>query len=587
MTNSHRVSCVLRISRLLLLIALANVSLFAQIDLSGEWATNIQEDQQDRTNGPDLGDYTGLPLNDAARLRAESWDAAIISIPEWQCRPHPADYITHGPSTMRIWKEVSPLTRQVIAWHAEWLRSQDRPIYMDGRPHPSEDAAHTWMGFSTAQWQGDTLTITTTHLKEGYLRRNGVPRSDLATMTEHLIRHGNILEWVTIIDDPVYLNEPVIRTQEYILNPRQQLTPNPCSASDVGYELDRPKGFVPHHLPGANAFLDEFASKYHLPKEVAMGRPDSIYPEFRPGAPQPAQPEKYRLRPRADSKEMHVEHVRGSIYMLTGAGGNITVSVGPNGLFLVDAGRADLTPQVLDTLRKLSDKPIRFIVNTALDPDHSGGDEKLAKAGITITGGTVFSNATEAASLITHERVAVRMSAANASFLPTDTFVADGKRFSPSVQGEAIQIFYERAAHTDGDATVYFRGSDVIAAGDIFLTTGYPVIDIEKGGSYQGIINALNHVLDVAIPDAWMEGGTMIVPGHGRLADSADVAYYRDMLTIIRDRVESMIKKGMTLKQVQAERPTRDYDPRYGGNPAWTPDMFVAAVYQSLSMRPR
>lgn len=423
----HLVAYALRISQLLLLILFVNVSLFAQIDLSGEWATNIQEDQQDRTGGPDLGDYTGIPLNDAGRLRAESWDATIISIPEWQCRPHPADYITHGPSTMRIWKEASPLTRQVTAWHAEWLRSQDRAIYMDGRQHPSEDAAHTWMGFSTAEWRGDILTITTTHLKEGYLRRNGVPRSDLATMTEHLYRHGNILEWVTIINDPVYLNEPFIRTQEYMLNPRQQLTPNPCSASDVGYELDRPKGFVPHHLPGANPFLDEFASKYRLPMDAAMGRPDSIYPEFKSGSPQPAQPEKYRQRTRTETKDIHVEHVRGSIYMLTGAGGNITVSVGANGLFLVDAGRLDATPQVLEALRKLSDKPIRFIVNTALDADHSGGDERLAKAGVTITGGTVFSNATEAASLITHENVSVRMSAANATFLPTDTFVADGR----------------------------------------------------------------------------------------------------------------------------------------------------------------
>src|SRR5437867_1270199 len=172
---------------LLMMTMLTSGAVFGQIDLSGDWSPVIHEDAQDRTGGPDLGDYTGLPINDAARLRADSWEATMLSLPEWQCRPHPIGYITHGPSTLRISKEVSPVSRQVIAWHAEWLRSQDRPIYMDGRLHPSEDAPHTWMGFSTATWEGDMLSITTTHLKEGYIRRNGLPISDMTTMSEHLI----------------------------------------------------------------------------------------------------------------------------------------------------------------------------------------------------------------------------------------------------------------------------------------------------------------------------------------------------------------------------------------------------------------
>ena len=158
--------------------------------------------------GPDLGDYAGIPISDAARLRAEAWDASIQSLPEWQCRPHSADYIWRGPSNLRISKEVDPVSREITAFHAEWLRSVDRAIYLDGRPHPPEDALHTWAGFSTAKWDGDMLTVTVTHLKEGYLRRNGLPRSDKATLTEHWIRNGDFLTVLEIIRDPVYLTEP-------------------------------------------------------------------------------------------------------------------------------------------------------------------------------------------------------------------------------------------------------------------------------------------------------------------------------------------------------------------------------------------
>ena len=256
-------------SLLLLAIVMTGIPVYGQVDLAGEWNNIAFEDQMDRRNGPELGDFTGFPLNDAARLRAESWKASIWSLPEWQCRPHPADYITVGPSTLHIWKETTPVTRQVVAWHMEWLRSKERVIFMDGRPHPSEDAMHTWGGFSTARWEGDVLAITTTHLKEGYLRRNGVPRSDLATMTEHLVRHGEFLQWITIIYDPVYLTEPFIRTTEYSLNLKSEVGPNPCSADDVGQEVGLPKGAVPHNLPGTSTDVRDFASRYHLPEDGA------------------------------------------------------------------------------------------------------------------------------------------------------------------------------------------------------------------------------------------------------------------------------------------------------------------------------
>src|SRR5947207_2826871 len=177
-------------------IVLVTVPAFAQVDFSGEWAPRFYEDQPERVPGPELGDYLGLPINVAGRMRADTWSASIMTLPEWQCRPHSADYIWRGPSNLRISKEVDPVTREIVAFHAEWLRSIDRVIYMDGRVHPPQYSRHTWAGFSTGKWEGDMLTTTVTHLKEGYIRRNGMPRSDQATLTEHWIRHG---DWLTVI----------------------------------------------------------------------------------------------------------------------------------------------------------------------------------------------------------------------------------------------------------------------------------------------------------------------------------------------------------------------------------------------------
>jgi len=245
----------------------------AQMDFSGEWAP-VQD--EDNTGNPYIGEFIGIPLSPASLLRSEAWEASYQTLPEWQCRPHGAMYISRGPSQVRIWKEVDPVTRQITAWHAEWLRSIDNPYYMDGRPRPSEFAAHTWGGYSTAQFVGEMLKISTTHLKEDYYRRNGVPSSDEATLTQYWIRRGDYLTWILIAYDPVYLTEPMIRSSEYRLALNQQIPPYPC---DVVEEVVRPKGDVPHYMPGANPFLGEFAKKYNLPVEVTMGGADTMYPE--------------------------------------------------------------------------------------------------------------------------------------------------------------------------------------------------------------------------------------------------------------------------------------------------------------------
>jgi hypothetical protein len=261
----------------LLVAVLTAAPAAAQVDFSGEWAPRMWEDQPERVPGPELGDFLGIPINDAARLRAEAWDASIQTLPEWQCRPHSADYIWRGPSQLRISKEVDPVSREIVAFHAEWLRSVDRAVYLDGRAHPPDDALHTWAGFSTAKWEGDMLTVTVTHLKEGYLRRNGLPRSDKATLTEHWIRNGDFLTVVEIVNDPVYLTEPFIRTTDYELNLGQNMPPYPCG---IVQEIDRPAGEIPHFLPGTNPYMSEFAIRYGLPLEAARGGAATMYPDF-------------------------------------------------------------------------------------------------------------------------------------------------------------------------------------------------------------------------------------------------------------------------------------------------------------------
>jgi hypothetical protein len=251
----------------------------AQVDLSGDWTPRFHEDQPERVPGPEIGDYLGLPINDAARMAGDSFNAARWEMLEWQCRPHPADYIPRGPSTLRIWKETSPESREVVGWHLVYFRSErtDRVIYMDDRPHPPEYARHTWGGFSTGKWEGPILTVTTTHLKEGYIRRNGIPRSDRATVVQHFIRHDKWLTIVEVINDPVYLTEPFIRSTDLGLDLTQNMTFYPCEPKQV---LDRPVTDVPAFYPGTNPFLTEFAATYGLPQQAVRGGAETMYPEY-------------------------------------------------------------------------------------------------------------------------------------------------------------------------------------------------------------------------------------------------------------------------------------------------------------------
>ncbi len=282
---------------------------------------------------------------------------------------------------------------------------------------------------------------------------------------------------------------------------------------------------------------------------------------------------------------IEVLHIRGNVYMFASDQGNITVQVGEHrdndGVLMVDTGLASMTDTVVAELSKLTNKPVRYLVNTSADADHVGGNAVLSKGhGSRGEGG----NAPGAAevNVYAQDSVLARLSAPEAHMpviaLPTMTF----ERLKDfTFNGEGVQIFSEAPAHTDGDAIVFFRGSNVISTGEIFSTVGYPVIDLARGGSIQGEIRALNHLLELTVPEIAQEGGTMVIPGHGRLCDEADVTEYRDMVTIIRDRIVDLIKKGKSLSEVQAARVTRDYDGRFS-QPAWTGEMFVESIYNSL-----
>ena len=263
----------------LLTMAVFSSPALAQIDLSGEWAPQYHEDMPERLAGPEIGDYAGLPINDAARMMADAWNADIHSVPEHQCKPHPADYSPRGPAALQIWKEVDPASRQVIAFrtHIQW-QAPERWIYMDGRPHPDEFAAHTWQGFSTGEWLGQVLKVTTTHLKKGWIRRNGVPRSDQADLTEYLWRHGDTLTWTVIINDPLYLTEPFIRSSDFRWNPGQNVGNYPCQ---IVTELDHEQGWVPHWLPGENPNLDLYSKTNDVIQEAARGGPATMLPDMR------------------------------------------------------------------------------------------------------------------------------------------------------------------------------------------------------------------------------------------------------------------------------------------------------------------
>jgi len=253
-----------------------------------------------------------------------------------------------------------------------------------------------------------------------------------------------------------------------------------------------------------------------------------------------------------------------------GAGANVAVQIGDEGVVVVDPGNAASRDKVLAAIRQLSTKTIRWIINTSADADHTGGNATVSQAGMTVNGNP--------AAIVANEKVLAHMSDAGrpSQEWPLNTFFEPQRDFY--FNGEAIFVYHIPRGHSDGDVMVYFRGSDVIVSGDLFLTTTYPVIDAKTGGGVDGFIEGLNKMLDIAVPKYLQDGGTYVIPGHGRVSDEADVLEYRDMIVIVRDRVADMVKRGLTLDQIKAAKPSLDYDGRYGD-----PSAFIDAVYHDVS----
>jgi cyclase len=280
----------------------------------------------------------------------------------------------------------------------------------------------------------------------------------------------------------------------------------------------------------------------------------------------------------AQETELELLHVQGQVWMVAGGGGNTTLLVGEEGIVVVDTKLAQASDQLIALLKDEFDVPIRWIINTHIHADHVGGNSAVSLAGEFLTGGP--------AAIYAHAGVMVSMVTDEAEFaaeaLPGNTYGTPSMEFYSN--GEAVQLIHQPAAHTDGDSIVYFRGSNVLAAGDIFTLGIYPIIDVNNGGSVRGYLDALNNMLAIAIPNGIQQAGTYIIPGHGRITDEYELVNYRDMLTVIYERIEDAVARGLSLEQVKAERLTRDYDPIYGADSGfWTTERFIEVIYAELS----
>jgi len=287
-----------------------------------------------------------------------------------------------------------------------------------------------------------------------------------------------------------------------------------------------------------------------------------------------------------DDVEIQTLKVRDNIYMLVGQGGNITVQTGNDGILIIDTQYAELSGRILTAIRELSDGPIRHIINTHHHGDHVGGNANLKAAGFTPVGGNVggdLGDAGEGARILAHENVLLNMaqdSDVDPEMWPTLTYFTEKKDFW--FNDEGVRVLHQPNAHTNGDSIVFFRKSDVITTGDAYITSFYPFIDMSAGGTINGFIDAANDIIDLIIPVYGQDGGTLVIPGHGRLSDIGDVINWREMLTIVRDRIRDMKGQGMTLEEVLATRPTRDYDPRWAGERIFSTENFVTSVYMTL-----
>ena len=582
----------------------------AQTDFVGDWDQagggifNFQEEFIDRGGGPDLGDYAGLPINDALRYKASLYSPSWLTVPEHTCLPHPGTYAYRSPGGLSVVKEYDPVTQKLVAYRFYGTYGLARVVFMDGRAPPPANARHTYEGFSIGRWEGNKLVVETSHLKAGFLRRNGIAHSDRAHMTEYFLRHDDYLTVVTAVDDPVYLDEPFVRSTDFRMNTQANTRLNEFGgfvnggdgegfgASDVFYrcapadEVALPRGAVPSFMPGANHDLDMFSKRHSLPLEAALGGAATLYPEYAEriralhdgAAARPAAP----ATPRAPAPPPAVEpgvsslHVAGQVWLITAGGRNTTVQIGPEGVLVVNPGTEQLADAVLAEIRKLAgDKRIHVLVDTNDDATHVGGNAKLG-AGPT--------PAAQRAAIIAHENSSLRMAAAKLAEhdAPTDTFYRGTRELW--FNDEPIEIIHVPSATSDGDVLVFFRKSDVVVAGDVIQDLTYPVVRLKDGGTVNGTIAALNRILDITIAAWRAEGGTSVIPNQGRIYDEGDVAEYRDMFTIIRDRVQDAIAKGQTLDQVKASGIARDYDGRYAtaAGPA-SAGAFIETVYRSLT----
>jgi glyoxylase-like metal-dependent hydrolase (beta-lactamase superfamily II) len=581
-------------------LALASPA-WAEIDISGEWGSRLHEDLQHRYDGAEAGDYTGLPLNAAGQRKADSWDASILSSPEEQTKPHPAQYSLRGPGTnLRITKVMDPVTQELVAYTIEGLYGRaDRTIWMDGRPHPSEHAEHQWQGFSTGKVVDDKLVVTTTHMKQGVIQRNGAAASFRSTMTEYWVRHGDLMTVTTFIDDPVYLEEPMVRSSTWKLTPGVGVD-NRMAFEVVDEVAGRPKDFVPANPLGKH--YEEFGKTLGIPFQATQGGSATIYPEYQatldalikgqpaPPAPPPPPQKPPPPRPSEVGKPVEVLELRPNLHMLVVDGINVTVQTGKDGVVIVDAGPATASAKLLAAVRALSSGPIRYLINTSGEPESVGANAAVVDA----AGGPRHGGAAAGpiqrppavgVDVIAQENVSVRMAqqdpAPNPEALPTSTFYTDRKDIFAN--GEAIELHSEPATRTDSDILVFFRGSDVVAAGGTLDVTRFPIIDTAKGGSLDGVIKALTDIIDIAVPERNQMGGTLIVPGVGRICNESDVVEYRDMMIIIRDRLRDMAARKLTIAQVKAAQPLLEYEGLYGTSTGpWTTDRFLETAYAQI-----
>jgi cyclase len=595
------------VCRLALVLCLTAPALLAQgqapapprmVDLAGSWAMSNDEELLIRIDpGPELENYTGFPLNAAGRQKALAWNSTIQAVPEHQARPHPAQYSMRGPGpNFHMGEVIDPKSRQLVAYTITGLfENANRTIWLDGRSHPSLFAEHPWSGFSTGVWERGMLKVTTTHMKQAFLQRNGIPSSPYGVMTEFFIRHGDRLMLISQVDDPIYLDEPMVRTSTFKWNPGQR---EPAIVQvEVAEELpDLKPGDVPHYPLGFRQ--TDYADSNGLPWQATLGGGATIYPEYadalqrmtreRTGnaLPPAGAPATSPRRPTYGSTgSIEVLPVQGSVYLLAGGGSNVVVQVGDDAVFVVDTNAAAMSEKMLAAIRTISKAPIRYIVNTSADQDHMEGNQAFAAS----AGAPVNAFLGQGARVYAHERTYARLAnppdgsnPAPVGLWPTDAFGAAKKTLF--VTGEPIEILHQPAAHTDGDLMVFFRKSDVVVAGDVFVLNSYPVIDVKRGGTLQGVIDALNRLVDIAVPEYNSMGGTRIVPGHGRITNEIDVVEYRDMITIIRDRIAALVAEGKTLEQVKAAGVTLEYDGVYGTTSGpWTTDMFISVAYAEIS----